>query len=388
MVSDDCVVLGLGAVTGYGWGVDSLWQGLLSGKSAARQVDGYGPGGADRAWVALVPDGGDPQDGPTRFARAMRAAAREAIEDAVRRGWLPGERVGLVHAVVIGEVDLWRDFYLRHNGRLPVRDYLYLMPSTPISLFMQEYGFRGPAMNVSAMCASGNAAMLTGKAWLDAEIVDDVIVVATDLSATRENVLHFARLGVTITDAEPLDACRPFQDGSRGFVMGEASAAFVMSKRRSGAATPYLRALGGAMTHDAHHVTSVEPDLTSIRACVEAALRDSGVPGSAVRYLHAHGPGTRQCDRAEASVLAEFFSSETWLYSMKPLVTHCQGAASAVEIVATALAHEHGLIPAPAAVAPAHPRLLSGPTPLVEGVTVKSSLGLGGHNSVVLLAPA
>ena len=31
-------IVGLGAVSGYGWGVDSLWSGLLSGKSAAQPV--------------------------------------------------------------------------------------------------------------------------------------------------------------------------------------------------------------------------------------------------------------------------------------------------------------------------------------------------------------
>jgi 3-oxoacyl-[acyl-carrier-protein] synthase II len=214
--------------------------------------------------------------------------------------------VGVVHAVVLGEVDLWRDFYLVHGGSLPARDYLYLMPSTPVSLLMQEFGFGGPVLHVSAMCASGNAGLLTAKAWLDAGIVDDVVVVSTDLSAGSEHVLRFARLGVAVTDCEPLDACRPFQDGSRGFVMGEGAAAFVLSSGRSGG-EPYLSALGGAMTHDGYHVTSIDPSLDAVRACVAGALADEGVPGSAVRYLHANGPGTKQCYRAESAVLVEFF---------------------------------------------------------------------------------
>ena len=77
-----------------------------------------------------------------------------------------------------------------------MRDYLAMMPSTPMSTLMQEYGFHGPAMNVSAMCASGNAGLLTAKAWLDTGIVDDVVFVATDLSLTPENVRQFVRLGV------------------------------------------------------------------------------------------------------------------------------------------------------------------------------------------------
>jgi 3-oxoacyl-[acyl-carrier-protein] synthase II len=377
-------ICGVGAVSGYGWGVEPLWDGLVSGKPAATLASGMGEELGDTAWVARVPDGGEPQDGPSRFARAMRSAAREAISDAGERGWQPGRRVGLLHAVVLGEVDLWRDFYTVRGGQLTRREYLALMPSTPMSTLMQEYDFHGPAMSVSAMCASGNAGLITAKAWLDAGVVDDVVFVATDLSATPENVLHFAKLGVVITDAEPLDACRPFQQGSRGFIMGEASVSFVLSARSG---RPYARTLGGAMSHDAHHVTSINPDLSHLAGCFADALDNAGVSGTDVRYLNAHGPGTAQCDRAESTMLERLFPAEANIYSVKPLAGHCQGAASAVEVAVGVLGYDRGFIPAPSRVAPGHPQLLDGPTPVTGGITVKSSIGMGGHNSVVVLAP-
>ncbi|MDI2030197.1 beta-ketoacyl synthase N-terminal-like domain-containing protein [Saccharopolyspora sp. TS4A08] len=377
-------IAGLGAVTGYGWGREQLWEGLAAAKPAACPQEGYGENGQAAAWAALVPDGGEPSDGPSRFQRAMRFAAREAIADATQRGWQPGRRVGLLHAVVLGEVDLWKDFYLAHDGRVSVRNYLALMPSTPISTLMQEYGFHGPAMNVGAMCASGNAGLLTAKAWVDSGIVDDVIFVATDLSVTPENLRHFAELGVAITDTEPLQACRPFQEGSQGFIMGEGSVAMVLSRSTP---HPYLHVLGGAMSHDAHHVTSIDPELTDITHCFTQALDNAGIAPEQVRYLNAHGPGTRQCDRAEAAVFDALFPATAELYSIKPLAGHCQGAASAVEIAATALGYDHELLPAPPLVADGHPRLLSGPTPPAAGLTIKSSIGMGGHNSAVVLKP-
>ncbi len=384
MAVQQCAIAGLGAVTGYGWGREALWDGLANGKVAADLHGGHGPDRNEPAWVASVPDGGDELDGPSRFARAMRGAAREAITDARKRGWQPGRRVGLLHAAVLGDMDLWRDFYTTREANVSVRDYLGLMPSTPISTFMQEFGFHGPAMNVSATCASGNAALITAKAWLDAGVVDDVVFVATDLSSTPETVLHFNRLGVAITDTEPLDASRPFQEGSRGFVMGEASVGMVLSARSP---EPYTRVLGGAMSHDAYHVTSVDPSGTETSRCFQDAMDNAGIRGSDVRYLNAHGPGTAQCDRTEAAVFDDLFAREAELYSVKPLVGHCMGAASAVEIAATALGYERGTVPASPTVAPGHPRLLDGPTRATDGITVKSSLGLGGHNSAVVLAP-
>ena len=77
------------------------------------------------------------------------------------------------------------------------------------------------------------------------------------------------------------------------------------------------------------------------------------------------------------------------IYSIKPMVGHCQGAAAAVEVAAAALGYAHGIVPAPPTVAPGHRRLLDGPTPIqAGGMTLKTSLGMGGHNSAVVLAPA
>ncbi len=45
------------------------------------------------------------------------------------------------------------------------------------------------------------------------------------------------------------------------------------------------------------------------------------------------------------------------------------------------------MIPAPRQVAPGNPRLLDGVTQAVRGPVVKSSLGMGGYNAVMVLDP-
>jgi 3-oxoacyl-[acyl-carrier-protein] synthase II len=57
-------------------------------------------------------------------------------------------------------------------------------------------------------------------------------------------------------------------------------------------------------------------------------------------------------------------------------------------MAAAALGDERGIVPAAPIVAPAYSRLLDGPTPFEGGITVKLSLGMGGHNSMVVLGPA
>src|ERR1019366_1859562 len=90
-------ITGVGAVTGYGWGTKHLWDGFLLGESAVRLtpgLEGYVDGGV--AYLSLITDEGDRRDGPSRFMQAARFAGREAVNDALERGWKPGRVVGLV----------------------------------------------------------------------------------------------------------------------------------------------------------------------------------------------------------------------------------------------------------------------------------------------------
>jgi len=375
---------GLGAVTGYGWGKKHVWDGFLLGESAVKLVsglDGYLENG--QAYLSLITDDGDRRDGPSRFMRALRFAAREAIADALERGWEPGPVVGVVHSLEKGDIDMWSEFYRSGESRVRAKRWVNMMPSTVISMMMNENDFHGPVMSVSAMCASANAAMITAKSWIDTGIASDVILLATDLSGMPQNLRAFRDLGVAVLDTPPFEACRPFQEGSRGFVGGEAAIAMVLSSNPVGS---YASVLGGAMTMDAYNLVGVAPDLKEMFRCFRLAVADAGVRPEDVAYINAHGPGTAQCDAAETKVLDDLFPAARGIFSVKPLIGHCQSAAAAVETLATIYAFQTGFIPAPPQVAPGHPKLVDGRTPRGPGLMLKSALGMGGYNTVVVMA--
>jgi 3-oxoacyl-[acyl-carrier-protein] synthase II len=375
-------ITGVGAVTGYGWGTKHMWDGFMLGESAVKlthvadQLDG------DGSYLATIAADGDRRDGPSRFMRSLRFAAREAITDARQRGWRPGPVVGVVHSLVLGDVEMWADFHRSEGKRVRARQWVNMMPSTVLSMVMKENDFHGPTMGVSAMCASGNAGLITAKSWIDTGVATDVLLLATDLSLMGQDLRGFVDVGVAVGDTPPFEACRPFQEGSRGFVAGEAAVAMVLSNESRGS---YATMLGGSMSMDGYSAVAIEPSLTHIFRCFEDAMRISGVDPADVAYLNAHGPGTAQCDAAEARVLDEMFPQARGIFSVKPLTGHCQAAAAAVEVLATVYAFQTGYIPAPRQVAPGHPRLVSGHTPRVPGPMVKSSIGMGGYNAVVVI---
>jgi 3-oxoacyl-[acyl-carrier-protein] synthase II len=362
-----------------------LREGLVSGESAVRLTPGFGTHfDTDEVYVALIEDGGDPADGQSLYARATRHAAREAFSDAYDRGWRPGDVVGLINGVVLGDVGSWRGFHRRHGYNTTKNDWLNLMPSTLLSGIMQEFDLHGPNMMVTAMCASGVAGILHAKMWIDAGLATDVLVLTTDLSGTPENIRAFSDLGVLIVDSPAFDACRPFQQGSRGFVGGEATVAMVVSGHPAGS---YAKVRGGAMSHDGYHAISINPDHKHVFSAFRGALKNSGVDASEIAYINAHGPGTKQCDTCESEVLDAMFPGAEGIFSVKPLAGHCQGAAGSVELVATLHSFETGMLPASPQVAPGHPRLIDGLVPAVRAPQIKSSLGMGGYNAMMVLEP-
>jgi 3-oxoacyl-[acyl-carrier-protein] synthase II len=376
---DPVAIVGLGAVTGYGWGLGELWKGLMSGKSAAHQVrfdDFVG-------LAATVPEGGDQADSITLFGRALYGSGREAVSDARARGWEPGARVGFVLCTSLGEVQGWRDLYFKHGGRMRRRHYLQLLPSTAPSMFMAEFGFTGPSMNLGAACASGAVGVILARQWILSGFATDVVVSGTDLSVTPENAWNFDALKVLAGEGEPEQACRPFQEGSQGFIAGEASTAVVVTGQPEVAG--YARVLGGGLTHDAFHPIAIKPDGLQVAAAWSQAMEEAHLGPNDIVYVNAHGSGTVLNDTVEAGVADALFPERTKLYSTKMLTGHGLGAGGALETAVAALTYETGEIPAPPLVAPAHPRVLDGVTPRAPGPTLKSSIGMGGYNAALVI---
>ncbi|WP_414940093.1 beta-ketoacyl synthase N-terminal-like domain-containing protein [Amycolatopsis sp. cmx-11-51] len=377
-------ICGIGAVTAYGWGRESLWEGLASGVPGPQFTEGFGETPELPGWVGRIADGGRPRDG-NLHGRALLAAAREAIEDAGARGWSPGRRVGVVSGGVREDQRTWDRFVLLGEKLMFRREFIGMMPSTPISVLMAEFGFRGPSMITSAMCATGGAAMLTAKMWLDAGYADDVVVVTTDLSALRPMVRNFVHCGVAVTDAPPLDACRPFQEGTRGFTFSEAAVAMVLTRQKSDS---YATVRGGAMAHEAHNAIALDPDPTTAITAVTDALENADAAATDVRYMNSHGTGAKLCHRTESQILEAVFPRSTEIYSIKPLTGHTQSASALTEIATTCLAAQRDLIPAPKPVADGHPQLMDGPSRPESGLTVKTSIGMGGYVTAVVLDTA
>src|SRR6202042_13675 len=80
------------------------------------------------------------------------------------------------------------------------------------------------------------------------------------------------------------------------------------------------------------------------------AMRDaiaySGLEAKDVDFVNAHGTGTRANDLAEAKVMKDVFGDRAVpISSVKSMIGHCMGAASALEAIACVMTIETGIYP-------------------------------------------
>jgi 3-oxoacyl-[acyl-carrier-protein] synthase II len=110
----------------------------------------------------------------------------------------------------------------------------------------------------------------------------------------------------------------------------------------------YAEVLGYGVSCDAHHMTAAHPQADGAIRAMSAAMKDSGVGIGDIDYISAHGTGTPTNDRIESLAVRTLFAeyaTKIPMSSIKSMLGHTMGAASAIEAAACALALDTGWIP-------------------------------------------
>lgn len=349
------VVTGVGCVTALGCDVQTTWDRLCRGDSARSQLTAIAVEGCrvtEGAQAELPELSWLPHLNIDRASRASRLAlpaARQALDqacmlDANHRCSL--NRLEMCVSTTAcgmekGEEflrDLWAG---KRNGQASrVANY---QSQQQISALHQAFGFDGPTMVVANACAGGGNAIGHAFNLIKCGFTD--VVLAGGYEALCE--LVFA--GFDGLQSLAPDACRPFDRGRRGLMLGE-GAAFLVLENEDRAIARGVEILGciagyGHST-DTHHLTQPAPDGAPLERAVRQALESSGVDSSRVGYVNAHGTGTPFNDGAEAAAFHRVFSGlPAKLSSTKSAIGHTLGAAGAIEAVFCLSSLQTGQLP-------------------------------------------
>ncbi|QCD59160.1 beta-ketoacyl-[acyl-carrier-protein] synthase family protein [Streptomyces hawaiiensis] len=393
------VLTGLGVVSSIGIGVDEFAASLRAGRSGAGPISQFDTTGFAHSNGCEVV-GFEPEqwisnldlENVGRASRFSVAAARMAVADAGLEAEELASQRGLV---CIGTTD-GESHDLDQLVEIELRDGHESMPTavagrvSPLRLSIsiaQELGLADvEATVIATACAAGNYAIGSGFDAVRTGEVDYALCGGAD-AICRKTFTGFYRLGTMAPDV-----CRPFDKDRKGILTGEGAGVLMLESLESALARDariYAEVLGYGLNCDAYH--QVAPHQESVTRCMELALRDAGVDPSQVDMISAHGTGTKANDITETRAIRDVFGDQPpRTVSMKSMLGHTLGAASALAAIGCALAITNKFIPPTINHVTTDPecQIDCVPNEAVEAeleIVQNNGMAFGGNNAVVIL---
>ncbi|MBP9111984.1 MAG: beta-ketoacyl-[acyl-carrier-protein] synthase family protein [Polyangiaceae bacterium] len=394
-------VSGVGVVSSIGLGKKEFYRSLSQGKSGISPIESFDATNLGRHFAGEVKAFRTRDHLSAAENRRMGrcgamtlAAARMAVEDAgMDPAILRGPRTAVVLGTTMGEATLFADLDASwiHDGADAVKSALipkYGSTLLPIHV-ARAFGAQGMVLALPAACAAGNYALGFAMDLIRSGRFDRVIAGASEvLQELQFN--GFVRLA-----AMAHERCQPFDLNRQGLIVGEGSGMFVLESeeslvRRGG--TPQVEIGGYGISCDAYHITRPREDATGSIAAMSDAIRYSGLSANDIDFINAHGTGTKANDVAEALVVRTVFGDRRVpISSVKSMIGHCMGAASALEAAACVMTLETGLYPPTIGFETPDPECALNvvANTAAEGpanIVLNNSLAFGGYNAVTCLA--
>jgi len=218
------------------------------------------------------------------------------------------------------------------------------MPACHIAIALDA---RGPnnsitMAEVSSLLALGEAVRTIERGQAD--------VIITGGGGSRVNPLFWTIVDNSVASRrfqEPERASRPFDADRDGMVYGEGAAAFIVESRQHAEARGakiLARVLGFSSTFERRGRDRSTTGAGTV-AAIRGALRDAHMEPSQVGHVNAHGLSTAAEDRMEAQAIQETVG-DIPVTAPKSFFGNLGGGTGAVEMAASVLALESGIVPA------------------------------------------
>jgi 3-oxoacyl-[acyl-carrier-protein] synthase II len=403
------VITGLGTISPLGNDVESLWQGLLAGKSGVDYITHYDTSEHKTKFAAQAKGfdaaalfGAREARRIDRFAQFALAAAIQAVQDSHleitddnrdRIGCVIGSGVGGI-STIFEQVQVFFD-----RGPSRVSPFLVpmMIPDSAGGMVAIHLGVRGPNMAVATACASGTNAV--GEA---AEIIrrDQADVIFA--GGSEAGIIPIAMAGLNSMTAlstrndDPQGASRPFDLNRDGFVMGEGAGVLVLESlehAQARRARILAEVLGYGSTNDAYHISAPAENGAGAARCMQMALENASLAPADIEYINAHGTSTPLNDKSETAAIKSVFGNLAYrvpISSTKSMTGHLLGASGAIEALVLVKVLQDGILPPTINYETPDPDCDLDYVPnrarrvAVEKV-MSNSFGFGGHNATIIL---
>lgn len=404
------VITGMGVVSPFGDGLDTFWNGLVTGRSAIAPIQRFDATAFDTRFGGECRDF-DPDKHIDRkaskrldrFAQFALAAAKMAAADTgfdIEKE--DPRRVGVIIGSGIGGLTELEEQHIRLLNKGPSKVSAFTIPklmlnaaSANISI---QFAAQGPSTAVATACASATNAMGDALAAIKRNEADVVFTGGSEAALTPLGMAAFCAMHALSTRNDaPTRASRPFDKGRDGFVMGEGSGVVVFEEldhARKRDAKIYAEVLGFGMSCDASHITQPADDGGGAVKAIQFSLADARMAGDQIDYINAHGTSTPLGDIAETRAVKQVFgphARKLAISSTKSSIGHLLGASGGVEIIATVMAIQRNLAPPTINLDDPDPECDLDYVPNAAREmridrAMSNSFGFGGHNACVVVS--
>lgn len=341
------VVTGLGVVSSVGIGWRAFWDSLIAGRSGITQLSYVNAmdfptkfGGEIHNFNPLDFMTNEEANQLGRGAQLAIAATKLALKD-VRE--FPADSTSLRIGVCLGttmadiqSLEQINETWVKQGAGHIDRSLITRYPAFTLSAHVaRHFGFNGPNMMIPTACAAGNYAI--GYAYDLLRLGKADIMIAGGVEPFSRTVFE----GFSRIFAVAPERCQPFDKNRKGMIPGEGAGIVVLQRLEDlggESKNRYAEILGYGISCDASHMTI--PSSDGVEAVMVSALRDAGLESNDVDYINAHGTGTPANDRTECAAIRSVFGSHTDqmpISSVKSMIGHTMGAASALETIACCL---------------------------------------------------
>ncbi|NLA15047.1 MAG: beta-ketoacyl-ACP synthase II [Bacteroidales bacterium] len=401
------VITGMGVISPVGNNIAELWARLKAGFCGIDVIRSFDTQDLSVKVAAEIKDF-EPAlygiDAPTArkadlFTLYALAASAQAMEES-KLGVEP-ERLGVYIGSGIGGIHTFIAECKKYQDQGPNRVSPLFIPTMIANIASGNvaiaHNAQGPCLPIVTACATSTHAI--GEAFLAIRhgYADAIIAGGAEAAITPLAVGGFNNSRALSRSPDPLRASIPFDIQRQGFVMGEGAGIVVLEEYERAVkrgAHIHAELTGYGNTCDAFHYTAPKPDGSAASRAMKLALDASAFQKNDCLYINAHGTGTPLNDPTETAAIKMALGDETahrvLVSSTKSMTGHMLGAAGAIEIIATALALQDGIVPPTIGLEEPDPLCdldyvpnVARPANLTIGLS--NSLGFGGHNASVAL---
>jgi 3-oxoacyl-[acyl-carrier-protein] synthase II len=359
------VVTGLGVVAPNGIGKETFWQNLIAGKSAIDYITAFDPTPYPCHVAGEVRDF-DPKEfmhvrrtkHRGRFSQFAVAAAKLALSDSRIEISAEHQRrvVACLGTSMNGAGDIYeaaRVAYDRDGVKgIPMMSGIEFAAHAPVSHVSSELGIRGQGMTLASACATGLDAIQWGVDQIREDRADVVFAGSTEAPISEFCFATLCALGaLSKFDDPPLRASRPYDRRRDGLVLGEGAAICVLEEHEHAierGATVYAEVLGYGTGNEGGFGAKINAAELALTEAINTALTTAGKSPSDIDYINAHGNSLPDYDLIETRAFRAALGRAAYSVptsSIKSMIGHAMGAASAFQVISSCLTLEHSLIP-------------------------------------------